>query len=525
MESAANPIPNGRASFARFMQKYPCAVCLAAGIIYSGQFWAEYTAVFAFPGLAVFYFSMFSDGGRRLFRKAFCFGMGFYVPLYYWFSALYPFEGFGFTAAQGIMIIAAACIGISLLHSFATAAVLSAARSMPRSRFFLPFACAALWTAAEWVLSLSELGFSWGKTAIGQASFLPVIETASLFGSYFIAFAVSASAFCMGEWLIKCDSRMLVLGCGIIALNITAGTVLYLLPADTVQSADIAIVQGNITTADKWSEDYYGNIVDTYVKLTAEAADNGAELVFLPESPIPRYSGTDCERLTPLAEIAKEKEITVLTGVLIYEDGCYYNSIVSILPDGSINGRYDKRHPVPFGESVPYESLLYTILPSLENLNLSDTVLTAGDDTGLISVSGFTFAPLVCFDSIFSECAREAVRDGADAIFVATNDSWYKDTRGVYEHRSFSVLRAVENGRYVVRAANTGISCITDTKGNVLCDTRAMERTILYGSVSSCESVTLYSLIGDIWLYVCFAVILCGASITVYKKIRSKRKT
>ena len=180
---------------------------------------------------------------------------------------------------------------------------------------------------------------------------------------------------------------------------------------------------------------------------------------------------------------------------------------------------------MPFGESVPYESLLYTILPSLENLNLSDTVLTAGDDTGLISVSGFTFAPLVCFDSIFSECAREAVRDGADAIFVATNDSWYKDTRGVYEHRSFSVLRAVENGRYVVRAANTGISCITDTKGNVLCDTRAMERTILYGSVSSCESVTLYSLIGDIWLYVCFAVILCGASITVYKKIRSKRKT
>ena len=126
-------------------------------------------------------------------------------------------------------------------------------------------------------------------------------------------------------------------------------------------------------------------------------------------------------------------------------------------------------------------------------MNLAE-MLTAGKETAVIKAADYTFAPLVCFDSIFQNFSREAVKKGADIIFVATNDSWYKSTRGVYEHKNFSVLRAIETGRPVVRAANTGISCIIDPRGNTLAQTEPMVQDILYNQHSMCGIVLQKSL-------------------------------
>ncbi len=503
------------------IKKHPAITCLVAGIIYSVQFWSDYTFIFAFPGLALYFFALFSCERKAFFRYSYLFCVGFFIPLYYWFMALYPFEGFGFSAAEGITIVIVACIGIALYHSLLTAGVMWLLKFVPDNVHLRAFGFACLWTVAEWVLSIGELSFSWGKVAIGQASFLPMVETASLFGSYFICFIVALVSAYLGMWLLTGDKKLLCVSAGVLAANLVCGTALTFVQPETENRTDIAVIQGCITGEDKWRPDYYDHIVETYVYLCEQAADAGAKILFLPESPLPRYSSEECERLYPLAAVAKEKNVTILTGVLVADDDDnYYNSIVAIYPDGSISNRYDKRHPVPFGETIPYGNLLTSIVPALGNMNLSES-LTAGEDVSLIPASGYTFAPLVCFDSIFSDFSLEAVNEGADIIFVATNDSWYKSTRGVYEHMKFSVLRAIETGRPVVRAGNTGISCIIDPRGNILSQTEPMVQDVLYGEAFSCDTVTLYSIIGDIWLYLCIAF---SAGVCGYGIYKQKRK-
>ena len=507
-----------------YVKKHPAITCLTAGIIYSVQFWSDYTFIFAFPGLALYFFALFSCERKAFFRYSYLFCFGFYIPLYYWFMALYPFDGFGFSAAEGITIVIVACIGIALYHSLLTAGVMWLIKFVPANKHLLAFSFASLWTIGEWVLSLGELSFSWGKMAVGQAMFLPMVETASLFGHYFICFIIALISAYLGLWLMTGNHKLLCISAGVHALNLVCGTAILLMQPKTENKTDIAIIQGCITGEDKWRPDYYDHIVETYVYLCEEAADEGAKILFLPESPLPRYSSEDCERLKPLAEVAKEKGVTILTGVLVADDeDRYYNSIVAIYPDGSISNRYDKRHPVPFGETVPYGDLLTSIIPALGNMNLSES-LTAGKDTSLIKAEGYIFSPLVCFDSIFASFSREGVRDGADIIFVATNDSWYKSTRGVYQHRNFSVIRAIETGRPVIRAGNTGISCIIDPRGRIISQTEPMVEDILYGEAVSCNTVTLYSLIGDVWLYLCIAYTVSICSYGIYKQ-KKKVKT
>lgn len=506
------------------IKKHPAVTCLTAGVIYSVQFWSDYTFIFAFPGLALYFFALFSAERKAFFRYSYAFCLGFFIPLYYWFMALYPFDGFNFTAAEGITIVIAACIGISVYHALLISAVMCLLRLAPKNKILLPLYFAALWTAGEWVLALGDLSFSWGRVAIGQASFLPMVESASLFGSYFIAFVVAAVSAYLGLWLMGGEKRFLYISASLLACHLVLGTVLTYIPYKAENKKSIAIIQGNVTSADKWRPDFYDYIVETYMELCEEAVENGTEILYLPESPFPRFSSEGCERLYPLIDLAKENNITVLTGVLVAdEDDNYYNSIVAIYPDGSLSERYDKRHPVPFGETIPYGNLITGILPALGNMNASE-MLTAGNESTVIEAAGYNFVPLVCFDSIFASFSRDGVKNGGDIIFVGTNDSWYKSTRGVYEHMKFSVLRAIETGKPVIRSANTGISCIIDPRGNIVSQTQPMVEAILYGESYSTAQITLYTVIGDVWLYISFGYIGFFIAKAIYIKNKTRKE-
>lgn len=510
-------------SFINFIKRNPAVTCFAAGIIYSVQFWSDYTFIFAIPGLALYFFALFSCERKAFFRHSYAFFLGFFLPLYYWFIALYPLDGFGFTKGQAAAVVIVACIGIPIYHSLLMSGVMWLLKFSPQNKLLRPIYFAALWTAGEWVLSLGELSFSWGRTAIGQASFLPMVETASLFGSYFIAFVVAAASAYIATWFMEWDKKSVCIGMAILMVNITCGTVILFSQPKTENENKIAIIQGCVTSEDKWRPDYYGYIEETYYSMCEEAADNGAKLIFLPESPLPRYSTVEGERLNRFKDLAREKNVTILTGALIFdetENGTeFYNSIVAVLPDGTLSERYDKRHPVPFGEFIPYGELITSIVPALGGLNLSQD-LTAGDTATVIATDGYTFVPLVCFDSIFASFSREGVKNGGNIIYVATNDSWYKSSRGVYEHMNFSVLRAIETGKPVIRSANTGISCIIDARGNVLAETEPMVQTTLYGTASLSNATTLYTHIGDLWLYLCF---VCIATLGGYGILKNRK--
>lgn len=450
------------------------------------------------------YFAAMYDGGRlkRSFSLSMIYGAAFYLPLYYWFTALYPFGHFGFTPVQGWVIIVAACVGISAVHSLALASVMKLASFLHVAKPVLPavFACAIM--LDEFLISLGSLGFSWGMTASAQTGFLPAVQTVSVFGAYFVTVIVTVSGALIGLAICDVPSRRklwLCVGAGIYCANAIAGTVLLYSDPHSTGELDVACVQGNILSNEKW-DNSYALSVERYAVPACELATSGEyDLVVLPESSFPFLFDTGSSLANEISDSARQGDTAVLMGVLLNTQTGKFNGTIAADSDGSYSSAYGKRHLVPFGEYIP---ALFKSISFIENLNLGGMDYTPGQDSALITLrNGIRIGSLVCFDSIFSSLSRESVRDGATLLVVVTNDSWFKDTRAVYQHASFSKLRAIETGRCVVRAANTGVSMLIDSKGRVISELGPLVQGVVDGTVYTSDNMTLYTRIGDVVLW------------------------
>ena len=386
----------------------------------------------------------------------------------------------------------------------------------------MPFFAASLWVVFEWALSLGQLAFPWGRLAVSQYLFLPMIQTASLFGAYFIAFVMVVSCAFFALFAVAPRRSALAAGCIVLAGNILAGTLLMSIPADTDVTVKAAVVQGNIPSDEKWDKERAKDIFNTYVSLAEEAAQNGASFILLPESAVPVQFTEGGALHTAYAEITEEYGCTIVTGAIFKDDKSEYNSVIAIFPDGSLSERYVKRHIVPFGEFMPYEDVLKRVFPFLEELNIGYSDCVQGTESTVIDVCGIPAGPLVCYDSIFASLSADSVKNGAKLLAVVTNDSWYKDSAALSQHMAHSVLRAVENGTYTVRAANTGISCIIAPNGSIITMTEPETRSVAYADVGAATRRTLYSYIGDVLLYVCIAYVACTACVFIFIKIRKR---
>ena len=373
----------------------------------------------------------------------------------------------------------------------------------------LPLCAGALWVIFEWTLSLGTLAFPWGTLAAGQYLFLPAIQSASLLGSYFVTLVIVTGCGYLALFVRRpAQRRLLAAGCGILAGNIALGALLLALPAGETDTVRAAVVQGNIGTSEKWESGRAAEILALYASLAEQAAQAGAELILLPETAVPVYFEEGGVLHQAYARIAAEYGCTIATGVLVRDGDVGRNALLAVYPDGSISERYDKRHLVPFGEYLPFESLLKKLLPFLEDLNLGSTQFAAGEDSTVLPLCGIETGALVCYDSIFPPLSADSVKNGAQMLAVVTNDSWFGNSAALSQHMAHSVLRAVENGVCVVRAANTGISCIVGPKGELRAQTEPDTAAVAYADVGAAPRRTLYSYVGDAVLYLAFAFVL-----------------
>ena len=339
--------------------------------------------------------------------------------------------------------------------------------------------------------------------------FLPAIQSASLLGSYFVTMVIVTGCGYLALFVRRpAQKRLLAAGCGILAGNIALGALLLALPAGETDTVRAAVVQGNIGTSEKWESGRAAEILALYASLAEQAAQAGAELILLPETAVPVYFEEGGVLHQAYARIAAEYGCTIATGVLVRDGDVGRNALLAVYPDGSISERYDKRHLVPFGEYLPFESLLKKLLPFLEDLNLGSTQFAAGEDSAVLPLCGIETGALVCYDSIFPPLSADSVKNGAQMLAVVTNDSWFGNSAALSQHMAHSVLRAVENGVCVVRAANTGISCIVGPKGELRAQTEPDTAAVAYADVGAAPRRTLYSYVGDAVLYLAFAFVL-----------------
>ena len=466
---------------------------------------------------------------RSLYSDGFLFFYSYYLVCYHWFVNLYPLEFIdGMTKGGALAVVILAWFGLSLLQAlmggcvFLLAGLLFRCNLSQKFPLLRVFVGAGLWAAFEWSQTIGWWGVPWGRLPIGQSEYLVGLQTASWFGSYFVTFLIVAVNFLLAHTLLNLPKWRLgvtVAAC-LLVFQYGAGTLIWFTTdVSEGEPIKVAAVQGNISSSDKWSEDSGTKTLEVYSALIAEAAEKGAELVLLPETAFP-YD-LDSENYTYLNEgfcnTARELNIYLLVGAFTHEEEKdSLNSLVCYSPDGErLDSVYSKRHLVPFGEYVPMRPIIETLLPPLADLVLSSDDIDEGEGTKIIDAGGVKLGGLICFDSIYETLTYESVRDGAELICLGTNDSWFSDSAALYMHNAQAQLRAIENGRYVVRAANTGISTVINSRGEVIAELEPLVSGNAYATVYANGSKTLNTNLGNFFVY----LILCGFLIIFFENI------
>lgn len=271
----------------------------------------------------------------------------------------------------------------------------------------------------------------------------------------------------------------------------------------------VSVVQGNIAQEIKWVEALRGDIFEKYRLLSQIASlRRSPEMIIWPETAFPDYLVAG-ENDRPLKDLARELKTPLLVGSIRLVGMSYFNSVLAFDEDGVPAGVYDKLHLVPFGEFVPFRRQL----PWLSSL-LPIEDFTPGHRYGIFPFYSrnneqLLIGTLICFEDIFGDLASAFVRRGADVLVNMTNDAWFGDTSSPYQHLASSIFRAVENRVYVVRAANTGVSCIIDDAGRIqdIVADRSGKKTFVTGVQDGWIFATrrqgLYTRIGDVFASLC----------------------
>ena len=486
-------------------------------------------SAFEFVTLVPFLFLLFSHTGgdswlRRGLRLGFLYYYAYYLTVWHWFLLMYPLDFTEISRTGALIVVVVAWLGLPLLQASAAMLQVPLFLYMARSpllsrdgklRASAPAVYGAVLIFFEWVQTLTWAGVPWGRLAIGQSYNPAMIGSASLFGSYAVSFVVAAVNGYIAYAIILCRTKekrraaaSVAAALLILTANLTYGGVrIYIKEKNitTENTVAVSVMQGNISSKDKWSDSSYGTLLSTYASLTAASVTEGAEIAVFPETALPGRANNPESRIrSDLEELAEMSGIElVATGFWKSGDDDVYNSVFIVDPEGGVNDDavYFKRHLVPFGEFVPYEDLCRVLIPPLADLGLFDGKISTGDTGVVLETSRGKIGAMVCFDSIYETSALDEVRAGAELLTVSTNDSWFDGSAAVWEHTAQSILRAVECDRYVCRAGNTGFSCIISPTGRILSSVEVEERGIATYTVGMRSTRTLYSYIGDGAIY------------------------
>jgi apolipoprotein N-acyltransferase len=366
-------------------------------------------------------------------------------------------------------------------------------------------------------------GFPWSSLGYSQHNFLSLIQISDITGVYGISFLLVAVNGAIADFFlmkIKKRDRPLYSAVptisGLIFLSLILIFCFFYGTYKLSQQKNgpivkVSVIQGNIEQDKKWEPLYQKEVVDTYKELSLMASKNNPDLIVWPETAVPFYFGKDLFWTSYLLNFQRNLNSYLLFGSVLVkekkEDNSslfYTNSAVLLDKNGNISYVYDKIHLVPFGEYVPLRNLLFFI----EKITYGIGDYTSGQNY-VSAVTPFgNFGTLICYEIIFPGLVRKFFVKEGDFIVTITNDAWFGDTPGPYQHFSMAVFRAIENRKPVIRAANTGISGFIDSSGRVISHSNLFEKSILTETIKTDRSKTFYTRYGDLFSYLCFVCVV-----------------
>ncbi len=410
---------------------------------------------------------------RRAATMVFCSALAYYISIIYWIIiALHNFGGLSMWIAWPAMALLAAYLA---LYMTTFAALLVLLQNWP-----LVYRAPVIWVALDYIKTYLFTGFPWQDLGYSQFQHPILIQFADLIGHNGLTFLIIMTNALLTSLVLskqrgsfyKCKRREII-----IPLAILTGAILYSLGsywhwqeiASKSPNINIALAQGNIDQAKKWTPGQEEKTINIYQRLSQRHESTQTDIIVWPETALPFFP-LHSPLFNKVLSHLKINGPVLITGAPHYEGPTgigkrqIHNSAfaLSATTNGTQIQRYDKEHLVPFGEYVPFSNL-FGGLPIVQSMGN----FSAGTSQKPIDCKKARCGILICFESIFPDIARRWSAMGANLLINLTNDAWYGRTSAPWQQLSMVTLRAVENRRSLVRAANTGISVFIDPLGRL----------------------------------------------------------
>ena len=352
-------------------------------------------------------------------------------------------------------------------------------------------------------------GFPWEFLGYSQTSVLPVSQLASLFGVHGVTLLVVFINSAVALALVGPRShrvRVLAVATGALGVVVLFGA-WRLTDNRLVRDGTplrVGLVQGNIAQADKWDPAMRSTILSRYLDLSRQSAADGARLIVWPESATP-FSFEDHPDGEAVRQLARDTNAHVLFGSTQSRRNPVsrvFNAAFTLRPDGETVAVYQKMHLVPFGEYVPFRSVLFFASPLVEAV----MDFSPGASPVTLPIGSHQMSTAICYEIIYPGLVRSFVRRGSELLTTITNDAWYGRSAAPHQHFQQAAMRAIEQGRYLVRAANTGISGVVDPYGRVLARSALFQTAVITEEVRLLTGLTLYGRMGDLLAYLCLVL-------------------
>ncbi len=424
-------------------------------------------------------------------------GLVHYLGTIYWTGAVV--ETFG--GLPGI--VAALCALALALYMAAYTALACGLTGAVVRRVGLPGLAIApmAWVAAEFARGHVLGGFPWIPLGSAVVTLTPVAQLASLVGVYGVSFFLVTLGTFVALAMMSAGRRRVVSAASavVLLLGVSAWGGARVAEARLTREGTpltVGLIQPNVSQEDKWNRALVGEIARRYAVLTRRAVADGAEAILWPESSTPYLFSEDPVQAEAVRALVRESGVPLLFGTDEVERGDpdrYYNSAFMLDSTGAVAAVYRKMQLVPFGEFVPLKDLLFFVAPLVEGVS----EFTPGTQLTMLPIGGHMASTAICYEVVYPHLMRRAVLEGAELLTTITNDAWYGDSSAPYQHFELASMRAIEQGRYLARAANTGISGVIDPYGRPLVATRVFEEAVVTAEIRFLQTRTLYATIGD----------------------------
>ena len=498
----------------RGRQLFAVLVSTAAGTL-AGTSFAPAGFALAAPAALLVLFSLVWRRDRGAFGSGLAFGFSFFLAGLWWIYAALSGH-VGLPALAALFLTVMLCLALALFPAMALAAAvfLTAAGGLGRL-----LALAACWSLAEWLRSWLFTGFPWlmlGYSQIPDGWFAPWAPLAGILG---VTLALALLPACLLALLLpgRRWTAVVILGVLLGGAPLSNSLWQWSKPAGTLR---VSLLQGNVKQSLKWEAAAVEQALADYLRLAASAE---GRIIIMPETALPmRVEDLPAGYLDALRAIADERLGAVITGVFLEDAHGIYNAALVLEKNSTAD--YRKIHLTPYGEYLPAASILK---PLLGAASIPYSNLSAGSRASPLPLpDGVHTAISICYEDVFG---NEWRRQAPAALFLTnlTNDAWFDSTMMPHQHLQMAQARALESGRWLVRATNTGITAIVNAHGRIVAQLPQKVQGVLTEEIVLRRGVTPYVLLGDSTTVALALLILAGVAVLrlhhVYRRWRRQK--